>query len=72
MKNLSCTIFVDILLLIGLVCLLCSCNTTARNSYHIDHYIDTIDNNIIVTTVVYSKYSGDVSCSTLKLNNYDK
>lgn len=72
MKDLSCTIFVDILLLIGLVCLLCSCNTTARNSYYIDHYTDTIDNNIIVTTVVYSRYSGDVSCSTLNLSDYDK
>lgn len=73
-------IFIDILLLIGVVCLFSRCinNTETihtdkpHNKHNITHYIDTIDNHIIVTTVC--DYHGYVSCSTLELNNnnYDK
>lgn len=76
MKN-SCTIFVDILLLIGVVYLF-SCSNGSRNiyndnnttnaDYNINHYIDTINGHIILTTVVDNSHL-DLSVSTLELNN---
>ena len=74
MKHLSCTIFVDILLLLGVVYLFSMCSDNRDSvvhkslmSYDINHYIDTIDNAIILTTVC-SNNSGRTSVSTLKLN----
>ena len=68
-------IFVDILLLVGVVCLF-SCNgnrtTYSNNSktyadYNINHYIDTINGHIILSTVVDSKSSYNISISTIEL-----
>lgn len=42
-----------------------------KKTYYINHYVDTICNNIILTTVVKSKYSNEVHINTLKLNNYE-
>ena len=72
------TILIDILLLLGAVCLF-SCtdgnrttyndNNTTHASYNINHYIDTIDNHVILTTVCDEVNTGNVSVSTLELNN---
>lgn len=73
MKN-SCQIFVDILLLIGVVYLLSMCRegTMSDNKtnadYTIEHYIDTINGHVILSTVVDSKYyDNNLSISTLEL-----
>ena len=69
------TIFVDILLLLGVVYLF-SCsngnrttyddNNTTHANYNINHYIDTINGHIILTTVCeITDYQ--VSVSTLEL-----
>lgn len=73
----KCKILVDILLLVGVVYLF-SCsngnkttyddNNTTHASYNINHYIDTINENIILTTVCEAN-NGQVSVSTLELNN---
>lgn len=75
----KCQIFIDILLLIGVVYLFSMCsngNRTTYNdnethaSYNINHYIDTINGHIILTTVCDAdNASGVVSVSTLELNN---
>ena len=76
----KCQIFIDILLLIGVVYLFSMCsngnrttyddNITTHASYNINHYIDTIDNHIILTTVCdANNASGVISVSTLELNN---
>ena len=76
----KCQIFIDILLLIGVVYLFSMCsndnrttyddNTTTHASYNINHYIDTIEGHIILTTVCdANNASGVVSVSTLELNN---
>lgn len=70
-------LFIDILLLIGVVYLFSMCsngnrttynyNTTHAN-YEINHYIDTINGHIILTTVCdANNSSGVVSVSTLEL-----
>ena len=73
-----CQIFVDILLLIGVVYLFSMCsngnrttyddNNTTHASYNINHYVDTINGHIILTTVCEAN-NGQVSVSTLKINN---
>ena len=73
----KCQIFIDILLLIGVVYLF-SCsngnrttyndNATTHASYNINHYIDTINGHIILTTVCEDK-NNQVSVATLELNN---
>lgn len=72
MKN---KIFVDILLLIGVICLF-SCksdrttyfdNSKTYSDYNINHYIDTINGYVILSTVVDSKYNNNISVSTLEL-----
>ena len=75
----KCQIFVDILLLIGVVYLfsMCSGNRTTYSNdnnhtysdYDINHYIDTINGHIILSTVVDSKYYNNVSISTLELKD---
>ena len=75
----KCQIFMDILLLIGVVYLFSCCNgnrttyndnTTTHASYNINHYIDTINGHIILTTVCdANNASGVISVSTLELNN---
>ena len=70
-------IFIDILLLIGVVYLFSMCSNGNRTVYNdnrthkndVSHYIDTIRGHIILTTVCYNYNTGDVSVSTLKLNN---
>ena len=64
------TIFIDILLLLGVVYLFsCSDNNTTNNaSYNINHYIDTINGHIILTTVCEDK-NNQVSVATLEINN---
>ena len=73
----KCQIFIDILLLIGAVYLF-SCtngnrktyndNNTTHASYNINHYIDTINGHIILTTVCdASDVSSNISVSTLEL-----
>ena len=76
----KCQIFIDILLLIGVVYLFSMCsngnrttyddNTTTHANYSINHYIDTINGHIILTTVCdANNASGVISVSTLELNN---
>lgn len=74
MKN-SYIIFIDILLLIGVVYLfsMCSGKTTYNHNiihsdYDINHYVDTIDGHIILTTVCDSRSSNNISVSTLEMN----
>lgn len=74
----KCQIFIDILLLIGVVYLFSMCsngNRTTYNdndvthaSYSINHYIDTISGHVILTTVCEDK-NNQVSVSTLEINN---
>lgn len=72
-------IFINILLLIGVVYFFSMCsnngNRTTYNdnnithaSYNINHYIDTINEHIILTTVCEAN-NGQVSVSSLELNN---
>ena len=75
----KCQIFIDMLLLIGAVYLFSMCsngNRTTYNdnvthaNYNINHYIDTINGHIILTTVCdANNASGVISVSTLELNN---
>ena len=45
-------------------------NNKTHASYNINHYIDTINGHIILTTICDAyKTSGVVSVSTLELNN---
>ena len=74
----KCQIFIDILLLIGVVYLFSMCSKNIRTvynddntthaSYKINHYIDTINGHIILTTVC-DDANYQVSVSTLELNN---
>lgn len=77
MKN-SCMIFIDILLLIGVVYLF-SCNgnrtTYSDNSkthaeYNINYYVDTIYGHVILSTVV-DKYNS-LSVSSIEIDNFSK
>lgn len=43
-------------------------NNTTHYPYEIVHYTDTINENIILTTVCYYENKGYISVSTLKLN----
>ena len=71
-------ILLNILFLIGVVYFFSMCsngnrttydnNATTHASYNINHYIDTINENIILTTVCEAN-NGQVSVATLKLNN---
>ena len=73
----KCTIFIDILLLLGVVYLFSMCNGNRRNyndnttheSYNINHYIDTIESHIILTTVCAEMNVHNISVSTLELND---
>lgn len=64
-------IFIDILLLIGVVYLFSMCsneNNTTHANYSINHYVDTINGHIILTTVVDNS-NLSLSLSTLELSN---
>lgn len=73
----KCQIFVNILLLIGVIYLFSMCSDGSRNTYNdsntthamynINHYLDTIEGHIILTTVCDNDYN--VSVSTLELND---
>lgn len=72
----KCTIFIDILLLIGVVYLFSMCkesrtvsgyNNKINADYTIEHYIDTINGHIILSTVVNKEPTTGVSISTLEL-----
>lgn len=74
----KCQIFIDILLLLGVVYLFSMCSNGNRNmydddrthaSYNINHYIDTINGHIILTTVCDEINTREVSVSTLELKN---
>lgn len=77
----KCTIFIDMLLLLGVVYLFSMCSNNSRTiyndddskthaNYNINHYIDTINGHIILTTVCDgSNVSFNISVSTLELNN---
>lgn len=72
----KCNIFINILLLIGVVYLFSMCTNSTKNynkitegPYEINHYIDTIDNHIILTTVCYNTHQGYVSINTLELKD---
>lgn len=77
----KCQIFIDILLLIGVVYLFSMCsdgnktiyddNTTTHASYSINHYVDTIYGHVIVTTVCEAK-NNQVSVATLEIDNFSK
>lgn len=72
----KCQIFIDILLLIGVVYLFSMCSNNSRtlysdgntthSAYSISHYIDTINGHIILTTVCEGRNS-QISVSTLEL-----
>lgn len=72
----KCKIFIDILLLVGAVYLFSMCingnrttyndNNTTNASYSINHYIDTINGHIILTTVC-DDMNYQISVSTLEL-----
>lgn len=68
------TIFVDILLLIGVVYLFSCCkgnrtmysdNSETHADYNINHYVDTINGHVILSTVC-DKYNS-LSISTIEL-----
>lgn len=63
-------ICIDILLLLGVVYLfsMCSNNNVTHTDYDINHYVDTINGHIILTTVCDNNYN-QVSVATLELNN---
>lgn len=71
----KCQIFIDILFLIGAVYLFSMCsngnrttyndNNTTNANYNINHYLDTINGHIILTTVCDAH--NIVSVSTLEL-----
>jgi len=68
----KCTILVDILLLIGVVYLFSMCSSdnkhnTTNAPYELNHYIDTVNGHVILTTVCYHSSFG-VSVNTLELN----
>ena len=46
-------------------CVCCSEQGSPKVRYSIDYYKDTIDNNIILTTVCYEENGNDMSISTL-------
>lgn len=81
MKKYSCVIFVDILLLIGVVYLFSMCsngnrtvyndNNVTHASYNINHYVDTIYGHVVLTTVCEDN-SGNISCSTLDIDDFSK
>lgn len=67
----KCTIFIDILLLLGVIYLFSMCsndNTTTHTTYSINHYVDTISGHVILTTVCDER-NYHISVSTLELNN---
>lgn len=81
MKKYSCMIFIDILLLIGVVYLFIICSNdnkityngdVTQNNYNINHYIDTIYDHVILTTVCEARYYNRVSISTLEIDNFNK
>lgn len=75
----KCQIFVDILLLIEVIYLFSMCsgskttysdNNTTHADYSINHYVDTINGHVILTTVCDRYNSLSVSTLELKeLNN---
>lgn len=69
MKN--SMLFIDMLLLIGVAYLSSCINNNGNNyiDYSVNHYIDTINGHIILTTVCSSNYNYNISVSTLELNN---
>ena len=76
MKKYKFNIILDILLLIGVVYLFSMCSSrtnpkynTTDGPYSINHYVDTIDNHIILTTVCHSKININVSVATLELKD---
>lgn len=72
-------IFLNILLLIVLVYLFSMCSNGNRNTYNdndtthanysINHYIDTINGHIILTTVCYNANRYYISINTLELKD---
>ncbi len=65
------TLIIDILLLIGVVYLFSSCNSNSNSvnaDYEIVHYVDTVNNHVILTTVCDGGYAR-LSVSTLELND---
>lgn len=69
----KCTILVDILLLIGVVYLfsMCSsdnkCNNTTNAPYELNHYIDTVNGHVILTTVCFQTNKYYLGVNTLEL-----
>ena len=70
MKRLRHILIIDILLLIGVVYLFSSCDSKSsyNHDYEIVHYIDTVNNHVILTTVCDYKSRG-ISISTLDITN---
>lgn len=68
----KCQIFIDILLLIGVVYLFSMCSSgKVDKNYTITHYVDTIYGNVILTTVCESTINANISVSTLNIDNTD-
>ena len=51
---------------------MCTTNSKTKANYEINYYTDTIYGHVIVTTVVDSKVTGDISSSTLEIDNFNK
>lgn len=74
----KCQIFIDILLLIGVVYLFSMCsngNKTTNNidaDYNISHYVDTIYGHVILTTVCDGIHTGFISVTTLEIKDTNK
>lgn len=74
----KCQIFIDILLLIGVVYLFSMCSNTNKTTnnidadYNISHYVDTIYGHVILTTVCDGKRNNFISVATLKIEDTDK
>ena len=68
MKGIIISILFLIITIITVACLSINVKTNSKN-YSINHYIDTINGHIILSTVC--NYSDNISISTLELNNND-
>ena len=72
------TVFVDILLLFGVVYLLSMCYSNSNKNpindskYDITYSTDTIYGRVLLTIITESKATDNFSSSTIEIDNFDK
>ena len=72
------TVFVDILLLFGVVYLLSMCYSNSNKNpindskYDITYRTDTIYGRVLLTIITESKATDNFSSSTIEIDNFDK